>query len=188
MAKYANRADISLLVIEKAINPEGDCTSEMPLVCFGFSQRTEQKCDIIVVGCKKDRDPLCEYDYYYGYVTNKGSSARKHYLGGLLYAAIYSDPDIYECNVKRIAKRLEKQAKVFTDESTFLYGTCGAVNPGTGTPEFASFSELAIASRQIQQEDIALLIDTSLSNPTKPLLKIIDELNTQNNAAECNLW
>lgn len=41
-----------------------------------------------------------------------------------MYAAIFSNLSIYNCNLKRLAKRIEYQAEVYTAKSLALAGRC----------------------------------------------------------------
>lgn len=69
----------------------------------------------------------CEEPFKYGYVLRGGK--RMFYRGSLLYAAVFSDPDIYECNVKRLAKRLEQLSLLYKDQNSLTRG-CGNVIDG----------------------------------------------------------
>jgi len=48
------------------------------------------------------------------YVQKDGEKV--YYEGNLLYAAIFSSPNIYECNVKRLMVKFSKLAEVYTDK------------------------------------------------------------------------
>ena len=74
-----------------------NCTSpEAVKVCF----ESGSGCDVRVYGsCSTD----CDSAYDFGFV-DKGNS-RINYVGNLLYAAIFSDDEIYECNVRRLLYR-----------------------------------------------------------------------------------
>ncbi len=69
----------------------------------------------------------CDEIFEYGYVLRAGK--RMYYRGNLLYAAIFSSPELYECNVKRLAKRLEQLSLLYKDQNTLARG-CGNVIDG----------------------------------------------------------
>lgn len=135
-----------------------NCSDEVK-VCFGLGN-----CDIKVEGaCLMN----CENEYDYGVVMKEGKILT--YTGSLIYGAIFSSPDVYECNVKRLMKRLRQEALLLKDESDFLSTKCGTSS--------ASLISLANAA-------------ASLDN-TRDLISIknmADELNEENDAAECSLW
>jgi len=76
-------------------------------VCFGGGS----DCDVIVYGsCSSN----CESIYDSGKVV-KGSEEMS-YVGSLMYGAIFSSEDIYNCNVERLMFRTSKVAKVFSEK------------------------------------------------------------------------
>jgi len=77
-------------------------------VCFGSSYN----CDIEVYGLCQGYS--CESPYDYGKLI-KGEKTM-YYTDSLLYGAIVSSPEIYECNVKRFMKRFEKLSLVYIDK------------------------------------------------------------------------
>ena len=68
-------------------------------VCF----KETRKCDIVVY---EDQN----------YVLNRNYGKRVYYVGELIYGAIFSSPEIYECNVKRIKNKFDELAKVYLDK------------------------------------------------------------------------
>ncbi len=83
-----------------------NCKANQQSVCFGFAS---DKCAISVVG--QCDGSFCKTQYDRGYVR-KGTESM-YYYGNLLYAAIYSSPEIYECNVKRLGKKIAELGKVY---------------------------------------------------------------------------
>jgi hypothetical protein len=73
-------------------------------VCFG------SECEISVYGLCEDFE--CESKYDYGKVFKENKVL--YYDNNLLYAAIFSSPKIYECNVKRLMKKFSELADVYT--------------------------------------------------------------------------
>ncbi len=79
-----------------------ECPPKAKKVCF-----TTTGCDIDV-----------SYD---GKSVKKKSSNRVYYeTTALLYGAIFADPEIYECQVKRLAKRASELSLLYYSKTTFL--------------------------------------------------------------------
>lgn len=77
-------------------------------VCFDFNAG----CDISVYGMCEGYN--CESRYDYGKIF-RGSRVL-YYTDSLLYAAIVSSPEIYECNLKRLMKRFVELSDVYLDK------------------------------------------------------------------------
>lgn len=77
-----------------------DCNKKSKKVCF-YSQ--EPSCDILV-------------NPNYKNVVRSGKPA-VFYEGALLYAAIFSEPELYECQVKRLMKRTSELALLYDAKS-----------------------------------------------------------------------
>lgn len=95
----------------------GDCSIGSITVCPSMACDIQIN-DLCSSGVK------CEDDFDYGYVARKGSSERMYYQGNLLYAAVFSSPGIYECNLKRLARRVGQLSRLYKDENT-LSKSCG---------------------------------------------------------------
>ncbi len=132
----------------------GGCAKGSKKVCFSASS----DCDITVYG---------EYGFKQGYVSKDG--AKMEYIGPLLYGAIFSSPEVYNCNVKRLKMRTVRLASVYKDEIKILErASCNSQldAPLTGL--------IALASGD--SENLALLQDTA------------EEIENVNSAAECRLF
>jgi len=80
-------------------------------VCFG----TGNDCDITVYGsCMTG----CDSVYAEGTVEKAGATMK--YVGNLMWAAIFSEREIYECNVKRLMYRTGKLAEEFSDKADLM--------------------------------------------------------------------
>ncbi len=96
----------------------GDKNCTGTKVCFG------SKCEISVYGLCEDFTCGSNYDYGKVFKNNKIS----YYDDSLLYATIVSSPEIYECNVKRLMKKLSELADVYTKKIDIIeMKDCGSI-------------------------------------------------------------
>ncbi|MBM3247652.1 hypothetical protein FJZ17_03895 [Candidatus Pacearchaeota archaeon] len=85
------------------------CPKNTIKVCFGADFAG---CNMSVYGECNSFD--CESEFDNGYVLKK--SKRLYYTGNLLYGAIFSSPEIYECNTKRIGKKVNELATIYNEK------------------------------------------------------------------------
>jgi len=88
----------------------GDVNCTGVNVCFG--EPFENDCEIKVSGMCEDY--TCESNYDYGKVF-RGSDIL-YYTDSLLYAAIISDVENYDCNLKRLMKRFVSLSDIYIDK------------------------------------------------------------------------
>jgi hypothetical protein len=132
---------------------KSNCTSESRKVCFSSSGG----CDITVYG---------EYGFSQGYVEKE--RRKLEYADNLLYAAVFSSPEVYDCNVKRLKMRLTQLALIYKDEIRVL-------------ERKGCYSNL-----DAQLND---LINLANSNSSLVYLKEKSEqIKTINEAAECKIF
>ncbi|MEI7718375.1 MAG: hypothetical protein WCI72_00790 [archaeon] len=82
------------------------CSDGAKKICFGTSG-----CEITVKGeCSESR---CSSAYDFGYITDENGT-RTYYSGSLIYAALLSDKNVYECNVKRLLYRSSRVADILS--------------------------------------------------------------------------
>lgn len=82
--------------------------SESIRVCFSGTG-----CDINV-NCE---DASC----LRGYITKKDSRKESYFVGNLIYGAIFSNQEIYSCNLNRIIKqRLSNLAEIYSEKAQFI--------------------------------------------------------------------
>lgn len=145
-----------------------NCSKEIK-VCFG-----QGNCEIKVEGSCLGYN--CESIYDSGFVSKNNEKIYYDSFGNgevdrsLLYAAIFSSSEIYECNIKRLMARLIQEALLYNDESGFLTGRCGSL-PETGLLEVASAARNYKSSLDLASIKLAAL-----------------DAETENEAAECRLW
>jgi hypothetical protein len=152
------RLNLGNIQITSDIN---NCSSKTKKVCFGSSIR----CDISVYGS-------AEYggqNFQQGSVIKQGKTM--YYTGNLLYAAIFSSSDVYECNIKRLAKRISHLALIYKDKIKIVESKgCSS----TLEPHLISLSNLALNASSSE-------IVFSLNEKAKQ----IDEIN---HASRCSIY
>ncbi|MDO8516780.1 MAG: hypothetical protein Q7S33_01525 [Nanoarchaeota archaeon] len=77
---------------------KSECSKNYIQVCFN------ENCDISVFGTEEE-----------GYVAKENENL--NYIGSLVYGAIFSDKENYECNVKRLLYRTGKIAEVYSEKA-----------------------------------------------------------------------
>ncbi len=102
--------NIKSIRINNGVN--NTCTAESLNVCFNAGS----DCNMTVQG--NCNDALCEDTFETGTVT-KGSKTVT-YVGSLLFGAIFSDKDLYECNVKRLLYRAGQASEVFAEKADLM--------------------------------------------------------------------
>jgi hypothetical protein len=107
--------DLNLKNVNHTDNIE-KCKADELKVCFGFNLN---ECDMTVSGdCEDDYcGDLGEYDI--GKVEKKNGKVL-FYTSSLIYAAIFSSPEIYECNIARLANKVNELAKVYKNKAVIL--------------------------------------------------------------------
>ncbi len=115
------KEEISGLAMKNVnITPSTDlCPANSYRVCFGFSGG---KCNASVTPACTG----CDEEYETGYVT-KGKK-QEYYYGSLIYSAIFSSPEIYECNVNRLGTKISELAEVYIGKINIVKEkNCGSV-------------------------------------------------------------
>lgn len=132
----------------------GNCSGEEIQVCFGFGN-----CDINV-------------DYYYGTVEKNGKIMYfDEYDTALMYAAIFSEKDVYECQLKRLMLRMREISSLYQDK------------------------ELIISDKKCENDlrlDLNDLGNLAIALNDSMELGIVkmkaDEIEDKNNVRICRLW
>lgn len=136
---------------------KSNCTEESKRVCFGRGTG----CDITVYGNT--------YDFTSGSVIKDGRAV--YYTDGLIYGAIFSSPEVYECNVKRLMLRLVNLCILYKDKIKSMEKR-GCISP-LETP----LTEL-----------INLAKDSNSSQTISIVKEKADEIDEINEASECRLY
>ncbi len=140
----------------------GNCTNaNATKVCFG----DRNNCDINVYGsCVSG----CNSPYDFG--TVKKGSLTMNYAGNLMFAAIFSDKSIYDCNVKRLMYRTARIAGELYDKSDLMNARGCNTNMGADLSEWRG------------------LVFNSGSKNLIPLSSIAKKMEKKNEMELCNVW
>ncbi|MFH1711382.1 MAG: hypothetical protein ABH840_03660 [Nanoarchaeota archaeon] len=136
----------------------GNCSNEDVKVCFGNSGAG---CDVSVFGTCTGLGCVSEYDS--GRIRKDGKTV--YYAGSLIYAGIFSDPDNYICNFRRLMQRIQQISYLYDEEQAFLstrgcgtamssslIGLAQAANAADGTTE-TGIDNLMEAAERVDNEN-----------------------------------
>lgn len=127
----------------------GNCSKNAIKVCFSGS------CDIKVNLATKQ--------------VFKNNGTIDFYGGALMYAAIFSEEEVYECQIKRLMKRLNSLANLYGGKSKFvLKKDCDS---NLNLLSLATIAEGLESSKEL-----------------KVISMISEEVGRENNLASCKLW
>lgn len=138
-----------------------NCSEESKTVCFGTSN-----CDINVLGTCSTMD--CDSKYDEGYVEKEGK--RLYFVGNLLYAAIFSDKDLYDCNVQRLIYRTQQVSEILSEKARLM--------DSRGCPT-ALQADLSFWSSTLNKTNSNSIVDKN---------KIAIALEKQESNERCKLW
>jgi len=132
-----------------------------------------QESDLIVRVCFSPTSLTnCDMEVSYGGGTvEKDGETMRFETDALMYAAIFSEPDIYECQLKRLMLRTENLALLYFDKSKFVSQKVSGCNVNS---ELENFRSSAGAF-----ED---------SNRLPSLAVESNNLKTKNDVSNCKLW
>jgi hypothetical protein len=138
-----------------------NCSEESKTICFGNSG-----CDINVYGTCSTMD--CDSKYDEGYVEKNGE--RIYFVGNLLYAAIFSDKDLYDCNVQRLLYRASQLSQILSEKASLMDSR------GCSTSLKA---DLSFWASTLNKSSVSSLDDNN---------KIARGLQKQASTERCKLW
>jgi len=142
--------------IQQEINNTGqenfvlqNCEENHVKVCFGSGN-----CDIKV-------------NYNAGIVEKSGTSLS--FQGdALMYAAIFSNPELYECQIIRLMKRLSQLAEIYSEKAVFISEKCD--------------SNLNLAGLINSANSLTNSIEL------RSMGVLVDDIKNNNDNAMCSLW
>ena len=126
--------------------------------CSGIKVCFDSQCEVSVYGMCEDYS--CESYYDYGKVF-RGSEVL-YYTDSLLYAAIMSDTETYDCNLKRLMKRFIELADVYINKIRVIE------NQGCSSNIEADLNVMKGLARDLEtSEDLFLIITNAESADIK---------------------
>ncbi len=130
----------------------GGCSDDMINVCFSGN------CDISV-------------NYDYGYVKKQG---KKMYFvsDALMYAGIFGDVDVYECQLKRLMQRIEELSLIYRDKALLIR------EKGCESDIDSYLTELSELAEDFDDSKDVLLLEEKIEN-----LDYKNEMESR-----CGLW
>lgn len=131
-----------------------NCPEESINVCFS----TTTNCNVIVRENQKSVRKNGEVVYYEG--------------DALMYAAIFSSKEIYECQLLRLMKRAEQLSFIYQEKSDFLYEKIGCL------PEIST-DLIYLRQKERTLESSADLVS---------LMGAVNTIEIKNSNMECRLW
>lgn len=135
-----------------------NCTGKETKVCFN------SECDISVYGVCSGIN--CENEYSIGRTRKNGKTV--YFADNLIYASIFSEPNAYLCNFKRLMQRIQNIAYLYNDEQGFL------ATRGCGSAMSSSLTSLASAAGQAQGDTL-----TGVENLKEAAERVESENNKQ---------
>lgn len=151
---------MSVLKNIKINNSIEECAEQSVVVCFGDT--SDSRCDIAVNGGNDE-------SFSVGYVLKNGEQIV--YVGPLLYGAIFAEPEIYECNIKRLGAKISELAMVYKDkiELVKVKGCDSVIAP--------YLDSIALASSAIDA-----------SSKLGEIYQFAQQMDDENEVAECKIY
>jgi hypothetical protein len=143
------------------------CFDEAITVCFEFGN-----CDIVISGTCND-ETSCDSKYDSGTVRKNGETMT--YEGNLLFAALFSSKEIYDCNFQRLMFRTSKIADILSAKADLMNAR------GCNTQMKLDMEYFSGITKNGQIEDLR-----TLSSAAKILKDAKQEFGSY--ASECDLW
>lgn len=138
----------------EVVDSENICPRESKVVCFSGRKNS---CDVTVD------------------ITNKRvskDSGDVYYEDSLLFGAIISDPEIYECQIERIGKRAERLSSIYHGKSVSI----STKSNGCSSIMQNNLKFYGEVSKDLSSNELGRLIETG------------NELERLNRNAICQLW
>jgi len=137
-------------------NSTENCPDSSIKICFDDSN-----CDVNV-----DYNPETFDSYSHGFVK-KGSEEIKFKGDALMYAGIFADKEIYECQVERLMQRIEKLSLIYYDKSKLV-------------SQKGCHSNLNLLGLNNAAGNSGGNLDS--------VIDIVEDIKEKNDLADCRLW
>jgi len=151
------------------INPPEDVEDEISdLQQENFLLKEDEGCDESIKICFGSGDCEINVNYNLGYVE-KGDNIMYFSDDGLMYAAIFSDPDVYECQLRRLMKRTTNLAMIYNNKVNFV-------------SRIGCYSELNLVGLINSVENL------ESSSGLGSVIYIVEDIKNKNDLSNCRLW
>lgn len=135
---------------------------------------SEQTTEVCFKNSENFGNPDCNIEVdYLSKVIGKQGQEIEFYNNALMYAGIFSTPENYECQLKRLMKKTEKLAEVYIEKSNIITSSTDCGNKMK--PELLALKDFAKNYND--------------SSDLKKMRPIINKLENENDKSwECRLW
>tara|TARA_Y100000034_G_C6796993_1_gene357302 strand:+ start:29 stop:952 length:924 start_codon:yes stop_codon:yes gene_type:complete len=115
----------------------------------------------------------CDISVNYGArFVEKDDEKMYFYSDSLMYAAVFSDKEIYECQLKRVMQRTSQLTSLYKDKAEFISREGCNSNLNSDLLELSNL-ESGVSSSE---------------NLNNLMINLADNMQKKNNLAECKLW
>jgi hypothetical protein len=113
----------------------------------------------------------CDIKVDYDNLKFVGKNNTRMYFEGdaLMYAAIFSSPENYECQIKRLMKRVSSLSQLYSDKAAFI--SSNGCNSNLNL-----LSLINLANNLENSQEISLIVND------------VEKIQKENDLAECKLW
>lgn len=141
-----------------------DCPKESERVCFYEASGSRVGCNTTI---------YLEDNKFY---KIDDQNAHHYYGDSLMYASIFTNSELYECQFKRLMKRTSSLIQLYEEKASFIMGYCHTNLNLKGLKE-GEFGEgidgLAVAGSVFLEGEV---------------LEIVEEIDKANSMSNCKLW
>jgi len=148
------------------INAPDEIKEELELLNQG-NLHTENCHDDSIEVCFRGTCEI-EVNYNMEYVE-KGSDRMYFKTDALMYAAIFSDSGVYECQLKRLMQRTKQLASIYNEKAIFI--------SRAGCDSNLNLLELSNLADNLED-----------SSDLFPMAGIVEDIQEKNEIADCSLW
>ncbi len=108
---------------------------------------------------------------YYSKSVEKDGEEMYFETDALMYAAIFSDKEVYECQLKRVMQRTENLVELYLDKAVFI------ASQGCGSELNSDLIVLGNLAGDLESSETLFQMNY-----------IVEDLEQGNDYAECSLW
>lgn len=149
--------------IQESIN---SCPRKSEKICFDSGNFGTSSCDVLIESTSKRVQKNGKIMYYEG--------------DALIYGAIFSEPQIYECEVKRVMQKTSELAELYLEKSRLISSKSAEGCSSALQPELEAYSKTGIMNESIKGQDVySRLAEMYLMG---------ERISVKQGAIKCSLW